>query len=189
MKFKNEKLQYEYEKLFAYDIELTKLRWTVFAALFSVSLLIPGFALKDTTGIQSLEPWAKYAVAFGFLVYLAAYYHYWWFHRISHLIRKRLEEIEKSEDIKIIRIRIRPEIDLSKICKGLKINPIKIYFHWMIWILGLAYAFLTYQIVGCPLFFFFIGVLIGVIIIIVVISKLWEIIKAKIKAKRNTPTS
>jgi len=185
MKFTNEKLKYEYEKLFDYDIELTKLRWTVFAALFSVSLLIPGFALKDTTGIQSLEPWAKYAIAFGFLVYLAAYYHYWWFHRISHLIRKRLKEIEELEDIKIIRIRKRP-----------KIGPFKIYFHWMIWILGLAYAFLTYQIVGCTLFLYFIGVLIGTFIFIAVISKFWEIIKAKIsklwekiKAKRNTPTS
>ncbi|MGE5343534.1 MAG: hypothetical protein ACM3SY_18855 [Candidatus Omnitrophota bacterium] len=149
MTFKDDKRQYEYEHLLAYEIELTKSRWTVFAALFSVSLLIPVIALKDASHIQALEPWAKYAIALGFLVFLTASYHYWWYHRISHRIRNRLKEIEELEDITIIRIRKRPEL----------FGCIRIHFHWMLLILAIAYAFLTSQIVGPILFLYFIGVL------------------------------
>ena len=158
MKFKDEKSQYEYEKLLAYETELTKSRWTVFAVLFSVSLLIPGIALRGVVGVQSLDPWAKYAIAFGFLVYLTATYHYWWYHRISHRIRAKLKEIEENEGIVIMKIRERP-----------KIGPFKIHFHWMIWILGLAYALLTYLIVGTVFFLYFIGGLIISIFILAVI--------------------
>jgi len=125
MNFKDEKKKFEYEKLFAYEMELTKLRWTVFIALFlfSVSLIIAGFVLQGNT--SSLASWAKYAIAFGFLVYLTATYHYFWHHRISHRIRDRLLEIETSEGIDII----------TKVCKRIG-GFFRPYFHWAIWIMG-----------------------------------------------------
>lgn len=163
MKFKDDKNQYEYEKLFAYDLELTKLRWTVFAALFSVSLLIPGLVFRAAEKAQEFSLWTKYAVVFGFLVYLTAMYHYWWHHKISHRIRKRLKEIEKKEGIEIMTaIRIRP-----------KCFCIKIYFHWAIWIMGLAYAILTSMIVKSLLFVYCVGGLILLIIICIVGNKIF----------------
>lgn len=160
MKFENEKLQYEYEKLLAYEIELTKTRWTVFAAFFSVSFVIAGFALRGGKGIHDLDLWSKYAIAFGFLVYLAAAYHYFWYHAISHRIRAKLKKIENSQGIEIINIRIRPK------CCGLKIH-----FHWMIWIVGLAYSVLTCMAVGPLLFLIFTGALFISIVILALIYK------------------
>ncbi|UCH93990.1 MAG: hypothetical protein JSV88_27490 [Candidatus Aminicenantes bacterium] len=160
MKFKDERRQYEYEKLFAYDIELTKFRWTVFAALFSVSLIMLGIALRGA--VESLKPWAKYAIAFGFLVYLTATYHYFWHHRVSHRIRDRLNEIEKIEGFDVITtVRKRPRFFAP-------------YFHWAILILGLAYAVLTFLIVGKVLFLYYIG---GLIISIVILAVLYKIFK------------
>lgn len=163
MKFKEEKHQFEYEKLFGYEIELTKSRWTVFAVLFTVSLLIPGIVLQGAEDIQSLDQWAKYAIAFGFLVFLAAVYHYWWHHRISHHIRDRLKEIEEKEGIEIM-IVARGERP--------KIGPFYLYYHWSIWILGLAYAILTYLVVGEVFFLYYIGGLIAVIVIFALVYKL-----------------
>lgn len=158
MKFKDEKKQYEYEKLFAYETELTKSRWTVFSALFSVSLIIPGIVLRGNRDVLPSEIWAKYTIIFGFLVYLTATFHYWWYHRISHRIRAKLKAIEESEGIEIIKIRVRPTI-----------GPFKIHFHWMIWILGLAYSILTFLIVGTIYFLYFIGTLLGAIIVLAAI--------------------
>ncbi len=163
MKFKDDKNQYEYEKLFAYDLELTKLRWTVFAALFSVSLIILGLALNTAGKIPELKQWTKYAIAFGFLVYLTAAFHYWWHHKISHRIRRRLKELESSAGIEIVKIiRIRP-----RWC------CFKIYFHWAIWIWGLAYAFLTFIIVKTLFFICFIGGLILLVIIFALGNKIF----------------
>lgn len=168
MKFKdeNEKHQYEYEKLFEYEVELTKSRWTVFAALFMVSLLIPGIVLKGAEDIKSLDPWAKYAIAFGFLVYLAAIYHYWWHHRISHRIRDRLKEIEEKEGIEIMIVARgeRPKIEIGSF-------KLYFYYHWSIWILGLAYGILTYLIVEKMFFLYYIGGLIASIVILAVVYK------------------
>jgi len=171
MNFKDEKKKFEYEKLFAYEMELTKLRWTVFAALFSVSLIIPGIVLRGD--IKSLESWAKYATAFGFLVYLTATYHYFWLHRISHRIRDRLVEIEKNEGIDIITtVRKRPG--------GGFLKP---YFHWAIWILGAAYLYLTFLIVGKVFFLYYIGSLILSILILAVLYNI--IIPAFQKEKKK----
>lgn len=173
MDFKDEKKKYEYEKLFTYDIELTKSRWTVFATLFTVSLIIPGIVLRGD--VQSLALWAKYAIAFGFLVYLTATYHYFWHHRISHRIRDRLKEIEKSEKIDIITtVRKRPDCRLFR--------P---YFHWAIWILGLAYAYLTFLIVGKVLFLYYIGSLIISIVILAVLYKIFKKEKEEQGDKQN----
>lgn len=166
MKFKNEKHEYEYEKLFTYEVELTKLRWIVFLVLFTVSLIIPGLALRGAENIQSLEPWAQYAIAFGFLVYLTAIYHYWWHHRISHRIRDRLKKIEEDEKIEIVNIiRVRPK------CCGFRL-----YFHWAIWIIGLAYALLTYLTVELVFFLYFIG---GLIVSIFFLAMIYKIIPNK----------
>jgi sterol desaturase/sphingolipid hydroxylase (fatty acid hydroxylase superfamily) len=174
MIFEDEKQQYVYEKLYAYDIELTKLRWAVFTALFSVSLIIAGLALKRDPGTQTFELWAKYAIAFGFLVYLTAAFHYWWHHRISHHIRKELKVIEEKTNIKIIRIRKRPS---------------KLHFHWMIWILGLAYAFLTYKIVEVHFFLWFIGALIVALVFFAVLYRFLpdEPFEEDKKRKKDTP--
>jgi hypothetical protein len=169
MDFNDEKKKYEYEKLFAYDIELTKLRWTVFAALFTVSLIIPGIVLRGA--VQSLEPWAKYAISFGFLIYLTATYHYWWHHRISHCIRDKLKEIENEEGIDII--------------KTIRKRPPGLYFHWAIWILGLAYAILTLLIVGKVFFLYYIGSLIISIFILAVLYKIFKKEKEEQGDKQN----
>jgi sterol desaturase/sphingolipid hydroxylase (fatty acid hydroxylase superfamily) len=173
MGFTDEKKKFEYEKLFAYDMELTKLRWAVFIALFlfSVSLIIVGFVLQGNT--SSLASWAKYAIAFGFLVYLTATYHYFWHHRISHRIRDRLVEIEKSEGIDIITtVRKRPG--------GGFLKP---YFHWAIWIMGAAYLYLTFLIVGKVFFLYYIGSLILSILILAVVYNI--ILPAFQKEKRK----
>jgi hypothetical protein len=77
---------------------------------------------------------------------------------VNNRLRPKFKKIEETEGIEIIKIRIRPTI-----------GPFKIHFHWMIWILGLAYALLTFLIVGTVFFLYFIGGLIISIFILAVI--------------------
>jgi hypothetical protein len=82
----------EYERLSQLEIETTKLRYTTFTALLSISFVIAGFAANaDASPIQmfGLETSIRKLVfLLGFIFNLVSLFHYLWYHRYSHLYRK-----------------------------------------------------------------------------------------------------
>lgn len=120
----------EYEHLARLEQELVRNRWTAFTALVSVSFLVGGLALNQMSTLQPV--FGKAGFAFGWLIFVAAFYHYWWFHRKAHHIRHHLCDLEKELRIEVYLIRTRrPEL-----------AGIKLYYHWAIDALALAYTLL-----------------------------------------------
>ena len=104
----------EYEHCARLEQDLVRNRWTFFTAMLSVSFVVAGLTLSQRT---ALGLWLGLAgFFFGWLSAGAAFYHYWWFHRISHAVRKHLCTLEEKLGIEPYRIRsfkteklIRPE--------------------------------------------------------------------------------
>ena len=118
----------EYEHCARLEQELLKNRWTFFTALLSVSFVVGGLALNQ---FQALGPvLGKAAFGFGWLIFMAAFYHYWWFHAKSHDLRDHLCDIEKKLGVTVYLIRTRRP----------KLGPIPLYYHWAIDGLALAYT-------------------------------------------------
>ena len=117
---KDSKTWREYDYCTRLEQELVKSRWTFFTALLSVSFLVGGLALKE---FQSLGPqFGKIAFAFGWLIYLGAFCHYWWFHRKSDDLREHLCKLETQLGITVYLIRSRRP----------KIGPLPLRYHWAI---------------------------------------------------------
>jgi len=118
----------EYEHCARLEQELVRNRWTFFTALLSVSFVVGGLTLNQ---LETLGPLlGKAGFAFGWLIFLAGYYHYWWFHKKSHDIRDHLCELEERLDIYVYRIRVRRPM----------LAGIKLYYHWVIDALAIAYT-------------------------------------------------
>lgn len=97
-------------------------RWTYSTAMLSVSFIVGGLTLYQ---LKPLGPFlGKAGFTFGWLILLAAYYHYWlsllWFHNKAHDIRERLCKLEDDLGIELYRIRVqRPTFWDSKILRML----------------------------------------------------------------------
>lgn len=118
----------EYDYIFKLEQELNKTRWMVFTALLSISFIIGGLVLKEKVTLEPLL--VKSGMGFGWLIFMAGFYHYWWFHKKSHDLRNRMCELEEQLSISVFRIRtIR-----------FKFIGIKIFYHWAIDVLAAAYT-------------------------------------------------
>lgn len=143
----------EYKLLHTLELETTKLRHTTFTALISVSFLLPGLALQadrsNPLPVVSLlgreYTIDKIIFMLGFIFYCFTFFHYWWYHRHSHLYRRRLKEIEDDLGLSIYKLRERPVFFSA-------IGTHKLHFDWTLWILGGIYAFVAYSFVGVRLF-------------------------------------
>jgi len=103
----------EYDYLFRLERELNKTRWTVFTAFLSVSFIIAGLVLKEISALGSLV--GKSGMIFGWLVFMAGFYHYWWFHRRAHELRDPMCALEEKLSITVFRIRTKsPQIGESR---------------------------------------------------------------------------
>ena len=126
----NENTWKEYEHVFQLEQEMNKSRWMVFTAFLSVSFIIAGLILREMSSLGPVV--GKSGMAFGWLVFMAGFYHYWWFHRRSHQLRRHLCELEDKLFIRVFKIRTeRPEI-----------AGIKIYYHWAIDLMAISYTLL-----------------------------------------------
>ncbi len=143
----------EYKLLQSLELETTKLRHTTFTALISVSFLLPGLALQadranplPAVSLLGREYTIdKVIFMLGFIFYCFTFFHYWWYHRHSHIYRRRLKEIEKDLGLSIYRLRKRPVFS-----SVLGIH--KLHFDWSLWILGIIYALAAHSFVGPRLF-------------------------------------
>ena len=124
----NEELWREYDYVFKLEQELNKTRWMVFTAFLSVSFIIAGLVLKE---IATLGPvLGKSGMTFGWLVFMAGFYHYWWFHKRAHELRDAMCGLEEKLAINVFRIRTkRPEL-----------GGMKIYYHWAVDVMAVAYT-------------------------------------------------
>lgn len=82
----------EYNQTAQFEQEYTRLRWTVYTALTTVSFAITGFALST---LNSMDHIIK-AITFFFawMIQVVATFFYWWMHKVSHRIRDYLEQLE-----------------------------------------------------------------------------------------------
>lgn len=120
----------EYEYTFKLENELNRTRWPLFTALLSISLVMTGLLLKELESLDTCL--GKYGMVFSWLIFMAAYVHYLWFHHRAHLLRERLYELEQKLDIKVFTISKQPVIFLG----------IRVRYHWMIHLLAVAYLVL-----------------------------------------------
>ncbi|MGH9741578.1 MAG: hypothetical protein ACRD51_04425 [Candidatus Acidiferrum sp.] len=156
----------EYERLCQLELETTKLRYTTFTALLSISFVIAGFAANaDSSAIQmfGLETSVRKLVfLLGFIFNLVSLFHYLWYHRYSHLYRKALKDIENSLGISVYRLRVRPQI-----------GPFKLHFVWVLYIVAIVYGFIVAVIVGGKLFFCCMAV-IAVLYVVLLLASYWD---------------
>ena len=118
----------EYDYIFKLEQELNKTRWTVFAAFLSVSFIVAGLVLKEISALgPTLE---KCGMTFGWLVFMAGFYHYWWFHKRAHELRDHMCELEEKLSIHVFRIRTRRP----------QVAGIRIYYHWAVDAIAVAYT-------------------------------------------------
>ncbi len=118
----------EYDHCARLEQELVRNRWTFFTALLSVSFVVGGLTLNQLEALGPLL--GKGGFAFGWLIFVAAFYHYWWFHKKAHDLREHLCDLERRLKIEVYIIRTRRPT----------VAGIKLYYHWSIDILALAYT-------------------------------------------------
>ncbi len=144
----------EYKILSNMEMETTKFRYANFTALLSISFILPGLAIKaGSLSIKILEnetTISKLVFLLGFIFYLFALFHYKWFHRYSHLYRKRLKELETELGYKIYLLRRRPQY-----------KKFKFHFVWALYLIGFVYLFVTACFVGWELVSYVTGGLIA----------------------------
>ena len=124
----NEELWREYEHGARLEQELVRNRWTYFTAMLSVSFVVGGLTLAQHEVLGPVLGRAGFA--FGWLIYMAGFYHYWWFHKKAHDIRAHLCELEQQLGINVYRIRTRRP----------RLGSRPLYYHWSIDTLAVAYT-------------------------------------------------
>ena len=130
------------------------MRHTTFTALMSISFILPGLALQAPSGEIALSIFStttnQLVFLLGYIFYCFSVFHYWWYHRYSHIYRRELKRLESSIGIEIYRHRVRPHL-----------GRMKLHFDWALYIIAVIYGCITGLFVGWLLF----GVVIGAITI------------------------
>jgi hypothetical protein len=124
----NENLWKEYEHGARLEQELVRNRWTFFTAMLTVSFVIGGLSLKERLALGPALSSAGFA--FGWLIFVAGFYHYCWFHKRAHDIRERLCKLEHDLDIDMYITRTRP----------FTIGGVQLRYYWAIVALAIAYT-------------------------------------------------
>jgi len=132
----NEELWREYDYAFKLEQELNKTRWMVFTAFLSLSFIIVGLVLKEMATLGPVL--GKCGMTFGWLVFMAGFYHYWWFHRRAHELRDTMCALEEKLAINVFRMRSRRP----------KFVGMKIYYHWAIDVMAIVYTFILVLILA-----------------------------------------
>jgi len=143
----------EYKLLSSLEMETTKFRYTNFIAILSISFVLPGLAIQAgdfSAYFLCIEiPISQLVFLLGFVFYLFAVFHYVWFHRYSHIYRKRLKELEKEIGLNIYQLRKRPMY-----------KRVKFHFEWALYLIGLVYFLITGLFVGWGLVLSVMGALV-----------------------------
>lgn len=159
----------EYKYLTRLEQATTYLRYTTFTALIGISFLLPGFASRvDVGGARIVllgQPATVPSLAFllGFIFYLFSLIHYTWYHRYAHRYRARLKELELELGISVYLLRKRPSI-----------GRMKFHFDWVLYILGVAYGYITGSFVGWLLTSYVIGSSCLLYLLLMVWSIVWD---------------
>lgn len=134
-----------YKQLKELEQETSKMRYTTFTALISISFILPGLSLKADAAQVIITDYAitldKLVFLLGFLFYCFSVFHYAWYHRYSHIYRKKLKDLETQLDIEVYKLRARPQI-----------GNMKMHFDWSLYIIGTVYGFITIVFIGWQLF-------------------------------------
>jgi hypothetical protein len=123
-----------YGNLVHYEVELFKNRWTVFTALMSISFIVLGLGLKEFANEKN-NLFLIITCGLAFFIYLIAFAHYLYFHRLAHAIRDSGEKLEKGEKDAIFTIRREYR------------EKRKIHFHAIIILFTIAYALILIVII------------------------------------------
>ncbi|MGD2156735.1 MAG: hypothetical protein PVG14_05555 [Anaerolineales bacterium] len=122
-----EMLAGEYQATANTELEITKLRWTIYTAFTGISLALSGYLWSSS--YQNDPVLIKSGLIGGAFIHLIAFYFYQWLHRTALNYRRYLKELEKELGFKRYSIRLdRPSI-----------GPISLRFYWGIFSLLLAH--------------------------------------------------
>ncbi len=82
----------EYNQTAQFEQEYTKLRWTVYTTLTTVSFAIAGFVLST---LNSMDVVVKTSTLFfAWAIQFVATFFYWWMHKLTHRFRDYLVQFE-----------------------------------------------------------------------------------------------
>jgi len=164
-----EELKEEYKILSNLEMETAKFRYATFIAILSISFVLPGlyFSKSSENSYNSYIDFCLFKIhvsellfLLGFILYLFALFYYWWFHRYSHIYRKRLKELEKKLGWNIYSLRKRPTV-----------KNMKFHFAWSLYSIGIVYGLMTIRVVDIVPFSLTLLVLIGLYSIPLILSK------------------
>lgn len=183
----------EYSLLSTLEQTTTSMRYSVFTAILSVSFLIPalGSAVNDHTDTVCLFQKFEITIfsllfSFGFIFYCLAVFHYWWYHRYSHMYRKRLKQLEQELGIQIYSLRTRPQKNFSLPFKHKKIT-VKMHFDWALYIVGLLYAAIDISLIGIKLFLVIVAFVFVLYILFVLLSSMYPTEPLEVDSQTNKP--
>jgi len=118
----------EYHSLSSAELDITKLRWTIYTAFLAISMTLSGYLWSQPKLDLNLK---KIGLIAGFFVHLLAVYFYLWLHRTAIIYREYLKEMENEFGFERYSIRLnRP-----------KIGTLTIRFYWGIIIFLLFHLF------------------------------------------------
>ena len=165
----------EYRMLSELEQSTTAMRHSVFTGVLSISFLIPtlGASVGDSKSFIMVGDYRislfSLLFTFGFIFYCFAVFHYWWYHRYSHIYRKRLKELEHELGIQVYSLRRRPHKTTTG--KNNKGATFKMHFDWALYIIGLLYAAIDIALIGFPIFIGLISLILASYIALVIASK------------------
>ena len=143
-----------YKQLMQLELETTKMRHTTFTALMSISFVLPGLALKAEAQVEVIPFFGvkmdQLVFLLGFIFYCFSVFHYWWYHRYSHIYRRELKKLEGELGIKVYGHRVRPVR-----------SRFKMHFEWSLYIIAVLYGGVVCCFVGYQLF----GLTVGSIVV------------------------
>jgi len=123
----------EYRDVATYEQEVTRLRWSVYVTLSSISFAIAGYTLSNLNGLHRGVRIA--ALCFAWFIHFFASFFYWWMHGITHRQRKYLIGLERLLGFYHYTLRDRRPMAPLRIgqCR------VQVKFHWVVNTISVLY--------------------------------------------------
>ena len=115
----------EYRDVATYEQEITRLRWSVYVTLSSISFAIAGYTLSN---LNDLHRGVRIAsLCFAWFVHFFGSFFYWWMHGVTHRQRKYLIKLERLLGFYHYALRDRRPMAPLRIGK----YRVQVKFHWV----------------------------------------------------------
>lgn len=111
----------------------TRLRWTVFTALTSISFAIAGYTLSTLNTLDI--PVRIVALFFAWFIQFFATFFYWWMHSLVHHLREYVQQLESILGLYGYTLRSKRPVPTWEIFK----RQVQFKFHWVVYAVTALY--------------------------------------------------